>query len=119
MSKRTPIYNPEPFTQGDTWSLTVSVLDNNGAAKNLTGYSAKYEIREKPGSPIILSLTSTPAAGVSINTTTAEITVSISATQSALFNFNKAKCSLKLISGTGIVQTLFIGDQEIYSRIVQ
>jgi len=119
MSKRTPIYNPEAFTQGDTWSMTTAVLDNNGSPKNLSGYSAKYQLRERPGSPVILALTSSPAAGISINTSTAEITISISATQSAAFNFNKAKCSLQLISGAGVIQTLFMGDQEIYSRIVQ
>lgn len=117
MSRRTPIYNPEAFTQGDSWSMSIKVLDNNKAPKNLTGYTAKYQLRDKAGGRLILGLTET--SGISINTSTAEITFSITAAQSALFNFNKCKCSAQITSSAGVVQTLFIGDQEIYSRIVQ
>jgi len=121
MSIRAPIYNPEPFMQGDTWTLTIDVQDNNGAAKDLTGYTAKYELRERPGSPVLLALTSTPAAGITITAATGKIALAITSTQSAALNFSKAKCQLKLSSNATppVVQTLFHGDQVIYSRIAQ
>ena len=121
MSTRAPIYDPQPFMQGDTWTLTVDVQDNNGAAKDLTGYTAKYEVRERPGSPSLLTLTSTPAAGITITAATGRVALAITSTQSAALNFKKAKCHLKLSSSATppVVQTLFHGEQEIYSRIAQ
>ena len=119
MSIRAPIYNPEPFMQGDTWTLSLQVLDNNGAAKDLTGYTAKYMLKTKPGSTALLSLTSNPAAGIVITAATGTIALSVTSTQSAAFAFNKAKCHLTLSSNATppVVQTLFHGEQEVYSRI--
>ncbi len=119
MSKRTPTYNPEAFTQGDTWTMKIAVQDNNGAAKDLTGYTAKYQLREKAGGSLLIGITST--SGISINTSTGEITLIFTSVQSALFNFNKAKCALQIASSATppVVITLFQGEQEIYPRIVQ
>jgi hypothetical protein len=42
-------YNPK-FYQGDTWQLTISLKDSNGAAFDLNGYSVTSQLRELPGS---------------------------------------------------------------------
>lgn len=115
MSKRVPIYNPESFMQGDTWTMTVDVQDNNGAPVNLTGYTATYELRERAGSASLLKLT--VGSGITITPASGRVALAITATQSAALTFNRAKVQLKIISGGGVVQTLFYGDQEVISRI--
>jgi len=117
MSDRNPVYNLIPFMQGDTWTMTVQVTDNNGAAKDLTDYTAKLQIRERASSVALLSLTH--ASGIAITPATGTLVITITATQSAAFTFNKAKYALQITSGAGIVTTILHGDVEIISRIAQ
>lgn len=119
MSIRTPIYNFIPFYQGDTWSATLTVKDSNDVAKDLTGYTAKMEIRLGPGTPILATLATTPGTGIVITAATGVITLSMTATVSAALTFKKAKYSLKLTSSGGAVTTILQGDFEIYPRITQ
>lgn len=115
MSERNPVYNLIPFMQGDTWTMTVQVQDNNGAAKDLTGYTAKFQIRDRAGSTALLSLTQ--ASGIAITAATGTLVITITAAQSAAFTFNKAKYALQVTSSGGVVTTLMHGDVEIISRI--
>jgi len=121
MSDRVPKYNPKPFMQGDTWTMTIYVRDENDSPFNLTGYSATYELRDKASGTSLIKLTSTPSAGIAINLLTGSIVLTITSTQSAALTFLKAKCQLKIASSATppVVQTLFIGEQELISRIAQ
>ena len=117
MSDRNPIYNLIEFMQGDTWTMTVQVQDNNGAAKDLTGYTAKFQIRNKASSTSLLSLTE--SSGIAITAATGTLVITITAAQSAAFTFNKAKYALQITSSGGVVTTILHGDMSIISRIAQ
>lgn len=64
--------------QGDTWTLRVvwwpaiegtDQPDLTATPINLTGYTARLQVRRRPGDPStpVLALTSTPAAGLTID----------------------------------------------------
>ena len=43
--------------QGATWTLNLVYTDSNGVAVNLTGYTARLQLREKYTSDAVLTLT--------------------------------------------------------------
>jgi len=70
---------------------------------DLTGYTARMQIREKLDSSIVINELTTENGGIVIDTTNYKITVVISAANTALFTFNTAVYSLELISPTNEV----------------
>jgi hypothetical protein len=98
-----------------TWKLT----DNNGDPFDFSNYSAKMEIRDKPGGTLYLSLTSTPAAGLTINALAGEIVPLITGAQAALFNFDKAEYDCFVTNGSGEPTCLVEGVVTLKKRITQ
>jgi tRNA threonylcarbamoyladenosine modification (KEOPS) complex Pcc1 subunit len=67
---------------------------------NLTGYSARMQIREKIDSAEVIKELTTENGGVSINTTDSTITLNISAVDTAAFTFTNAVYSLEMVSSS-------------------
>lgn len=87
---------------------------------NLTGYTARMQIREKLDSTeIIKSLTSDPSGGISIDTSGYKITITISATDTAEFTFSSAVYSLELVSSTGVVNQLMSGTLTLVREVTR
>jgi len=98
--------------QGQTWTTTITLTDENDVAIDLTGYTAKMEIRDKPGGQLYLSLTPTVTAA------TGTITMTITAAQSVLFTFTHAAYDLKITAGA-VVTVLMGGDFDVIPRVSQ
>lgn len=75
---------------------------------DLTGFTARMQIRAKLDSTDILHELTTENSGISINNTTKTIELNISATDTTLFTFSSAVYSIELISSGGVV-TPFAG----------
>jgi hypothetical protein len=77
-----------PLTVDAGGSKTFVVTVYSDASKTtlhpLAGYTAKMQVREKVGGVVFSELTS-PSGGITINTTTSEITVVIPAADTASF----------------------------------
>lgn len=96
--------------QGTTHTFYLIWTDSVGAAISLSGYTARMKIKAFPGSSTnILSLTSTPAAGLTITAGSGRVDVSITATQTTAFTFNTAYYDLEVESGAGVVTRLLQG----------
>lgn len=73
------------LTQGDTWSLQLAWLNplpgtnppqpDPASPVDLTGWTARMQLRERPGSPPALSLTSSPPAGITVDGTAGTVSV--------------------------------------------
>ncbi len=95
--------------QGATLSLTATWKDSNGAAVNLTGYTARAQVRETyAASSAIISLTDT--AGITLGGSAGTITLTVSATATAALTAPWAGVwDLELVSGGGVVTRLLEG----------
>lgn len=80
------IYRGDTWTNTLTWKVGTSLVD-------LTGYTAKMEIRPAPGTTVIQELNSVPAAGkgdITLGGAEGTILLSLSATLTAALDFSTA-----------------------------
>ena len=100
--------------QGATYTLNLSYKDSDGDVINLSsGYTSRMKIRESVGGTII---TSTESGDSPKNTTSIalaasgnNIIVTISATNTATFDFDNAVYDLELVAGAGVIDRVIEG----------
>lgn len=89
--------------QGSSFSkkLTFYTDEARTTKEDLTGSTWEMQIRANPGSDVIHTLASPAASGIDIaNQANGEITLTISATDTAAFDFEKAEYDLERTNGT-------------------
>lgn len=103
--------------QGATLDFQIDWTDNSGSAIDLTGYSARMQIRPQVESDAVyISLSSDlqpDGTGINLNGSnglqpleSGSIGVFISAYSSSLLNFDKAVYDLEMVSGTYVVRLM-------------
>lgn len=96
--------------QGADWSALVKDWkDDAGVAISLSGYTAKMQIRANPNDLTALITLDSTVSGISINTGTNIITLSMTAAQTGALTFSSAWYDLMLTSGAGVVTRLIFG----------
>lgn len=94
-------------TQGETWTSGTGCV-HYFSPKNLAGWTARLHIRDElDDTTTLVSLTS--PSGIVIDTATAEIQISITATETAALDFDEAVYDLELEDGSGNVTRLIEG----------
>jgi hypothetical protein len=97
--------------QGSTFERQLTYQDSNGVPIDLTGYSARMQLRPSPGSPTLyLTLSSSlmpDGTGLNMNgltganpTTSGTIGIVVSAATSSLLTFDEAAYDLEIYSGS-------------------
>ena len=82
--------------QNATFSFIVDYKDPDGAAIDLTGASAKMQVRDtKGGSKLAFTLTS-PSGGITIDPANGKLTISITPTQTNKLFFPKSSYDIML-----------------------
>ena len=106
--------------QGATFSRIITWKDDTGTPVNLTGYSARMQVRQRyVSSTAVLSLTSTPAAGISLGTTNGQITVIVAAATMAGIEAGEYRYDLELVSGSGVVTRLLMGSFTVRAEVTR
>ena len=106
--------------QGATLQRTVTWLDANDQPVNLTGYTARMQVRQRyVSTSTVLSLTSSPAAGISLGTTNGQITITVSATSMAAVEAGEYRYDLELVSGSGVVTRLLMGSFTVRAEVTR
>jgi hypothetical protein len=103
--------------QGATLSLTATWKDSSGTAVNLTGYTARLQVRATyDSSSTILSLTS--AAGITLGGAAGTIAITASATTTAALTAPwSGVYDLELVSGGGEVTRLLEGTATVSPEV--
>jgi hypothetical protein len=103
--------------QGATLSLTATWKDSAGTAVNLTGYTARLQVRATyDSSSTILSLTS--AAGITLGGAAGTIAITASATTTAALTAPfSGVYDLELVSGGGEVTRLLEGTATVSPEV--
>lgn len=95
--------------QGATFLLSVVYKDSAGAVVDLTGYTARMQIRKKKSSTTTLSDSTTANGEIVITAAAGAIAVSIPAATTAVFEGRRAFYDLEIEDGSGIVTRLLEG----------
>lgn len=99
------IYQGSTFSQAFQWKT-----GNPPTPVNLTGYTARMQIREKLTSPTpIITLTTENGGIVITDAENGSFSLEISATDTAALSFKSAVYDLEFISPSGFVRRLFEG----------
>jgi hypothetical protein len=105
--------------QGATLSLTATWKDSAGAAINLTGYTARMQVRSAyDATSTILSLTS--SSGITLGGAAGTIAITASATVTAALTAPWAGVwDLELVSGGGVVTRLLEGAATVSPEVTR
>lgn len=95
--------------QNATFTFIVEYKDNTGAAINLTGASAKLQVRDtKGGSKLAFTLTS-PSGGITIDAPNGKLTVRMTPTQTNKLFYPKSAYDLMLTDSNSVKTKLIEG----------
>ena len=105
--------------QGATLSLTATWKDSTGTAINLTGYTARMQVRATyDAASTIVSLTS--SSGITLGGSAGTIAVSVSASATAALSAPWAGVwDLELVSGGGEVTRLLEGAATVSPEVTR
>ena len=90
--------------KGATWAQNLIYQDSLGAAIDLTGFTARMQIKKKLTSEAIVSLTDT--AGITITPLTGVIDLRIEAAITDTLNAGKYIYDLELVNGTEVTRLI-------------
>lgn len=103
--------------QGATFTRTVTWKDEAETPINLTGYSARLQMRESvDATSTFLSLTS--GSGITLGGTAGTILIEISATDTAALT-QSGVYDLELVSGAGVVTRLLQGSVTLSKEVTR
>lgn len=105
------------FRRGDSYARTFNVtLKATGAPKDLTGYTARLQVRRHADSPTpFLTLTTDPGGGITLGSSSITVTQDTAAT--AAMKWAVGVWSLELVAPGGTVTPLLAGDAEVLPEI--
>jgi len=93
--------------QGATFKRIMTWKDSNGNPINLTGYTARMQVRTAKDSPnVILTLDTDTNGGITLGGVSGTITIEISASKTASLDFKTAVYDLELEKDGSVVRLL-------------
>lgn len=98
--------------------ISGGVLEYNQPV-DLTGYTARMQIREKLTSDVVLQELTTTNGKIVLNNTTKTIQFLLTAVETAALNFNTAVYSLELASSGGEVTQLLTGTLTLVKEVTR
>lgn len=105
--------------QGTTFNPVLTYKDSLGALINLTGYTARMQIRLKKTSAAFLVELTTENGGITLGGAAGTITLLITAVASAALTFTSASYDLELIAGGGAVTRLLEGSVTLSPEVTK
>jgi hypothetical protein len=95
--------------QGVTWDQDVVWKDSTGTPRNLSGYTARLQIRPSASSDVTYVSMTTGGGGITITAGTGTINLLLSAAATAALDFNQAVYDLEAESSSGVVTRVLQG----------
>ena len=102
--------------QGATWRLSLTWKDSAGAPIDLTGYTARMQVRQAYGAAdALLSLSN--GTGITLGPSAGVITLTASATQTAAIAARNGVYDLEMVAPDGTVTRLLQGSVTISPEV--
>lgn len=106
--------------QGATWRTTLTVKDHLLAPVDLTGYTAAMQVREPIESgTVLLSLTSSPAAGIALGGIAGTVVLVVSDEVTAALTWTHAVYDLELYAPGGDTTRLLKGEVQVDPEVTR
>ena len=106
VSANTLTFNSINATTYTTYTAGTGIVEYNQPV-DLTGYTARMQIREKVTSDIVIKELTTANGGIVIDTTNMTITIYIAAADTTLFTFKSAVYSLELVNAAIVIPFIY------------
>ena len=104
--------------RGATFIRTITWKDSTGALVNLTGYTARMQIRQKLSSATpLISLVN--GSGITLGGVAGTIAIEITDTVTTALDIRQGVYDLELVSGGGIVTRLIEGGVEVSKEVTR
>lgn len=103
--------------EGETWGMNLALYDDNDDPVLLTGYTAKMQIRDRPGGTVFKTIDNT--SGITVNEAYGELDLFLSAEETAEFNFKKASYDIFIYSPADEAVPILCGDVIVERRITE
>lgn len=105
--------------QGETFNPVLTWKDETGTAVNVTGYTARMQIRKTAEASAFLLECTTENGRIALGGAAGTITFSVSAADTAALPSGTFRYDLELISGGGIVTKLLKGDVVVAQEVTR
>jgi hypothetical protein len=113
------LVGPYEIKQGATWVVEFQYVDQDGAAIDLTGYTARMQGRtDYEASSTIFSLTS-PSGGLVIDGPMGLVTATLTAVQTAAMTKGAFVYDVEIVSAGGVVTRLAEGHGVISREVTR
>lgn len=103
--------------QGATFSRVITWKDESETLVNLTGYTARMQIRQRIGGDTLIALT-TENSRIALGGTAGTITLNVSATDTAALTMDGVY-DLELVSAAGVVTRLLQGSVTLSKEVTK
>ena len=100
--------------QGTTYTVTISVTDDTGSARNLTGYTGRAQLKRS-----YYTNTNTAFTVTIDNPSEGEIDLSLTATQTSALKAGRYVYDVELVSNTNTVERVVEGIVTIYPEVTK
>jgi hypothetical protein len=105
--------------QGQTFDCPVVWKDGDGEPIDLTGYSARMQIRRSKASPDVLFELTTGNGRIAIDGPAGKATLTITAEESAAFTWRRGVYDLELVAADSVVRRLLEGAVEVNREVTR
>lgn len=105
--------------QGATFVKNIIWKDSNGDPVDITGYTARMQIRRKKSSTTVEHSATTENDGITLGLTAGTIDILIPATDTAEFEFTKGVYDLELVDPQGKVYRIIEGGVEVSKEVTR
>lgn len=102
--------------QGTQFQLVVLVKDGTGI-RNLTGYTAKLDIKKYVSDATPAAQYSSPSSGVVVDGPNGLVTITITGTQTTAYTFKSGAYDLKITSGGGAPERILQGGVTVSPQV--
>jgi hypothetical protein len=115
--------------QGATFGLTITIKDAAGNVSNISGYSARMQIRESYSSPTPSETLTTANGEITITGAEGNVAIQLAATRTANLYVDLTSSGkppkkmyvydLELIDTSNVVSKLLYGDATVYAEVTR
>lgn len=105
--------------QGETYSKQFIWKDSAGVEVNLTGYTARMQVRQSKASDTVLLELTTANGRIALGGSAGTIDLSLNATTTAAITWKRGVYDLELVASNGVVKRLLEGEVTVSKEVTR
>jgi hypothetical protein len=107
------------FLQGETYTKQFIWKDSAGTAVNLTGYTARMQVRQSKASDTVLLELTTENGRITLGGAAGTIDLNLTATTTAAITWRRGLYDLELVASNGVVTRLLEGEVTVSKEVTR